>query len=44
MEEFHVLSEESSAWGSEATERGEGVGGGIGIPAPTVGTFSKIRV
>ena len=28
--------------GSEATERGEGVGGGY-LP-PTVGTFSKIRV
>ena len=28
--------------GSEATERGEGVGGGY--PPPTVGTFSKIRV
>ena len=30
--------------GSEATERGEGVGGGGGHPPPTVGTFSKIRV
>ena len=28
--------------GSEATERGKGVGGGI--TPPTVGTFSKIRV
>ena len=28
--------------GSEATEQGEGVEGGI--PAPTVGPFSKIRV
>ena len=31
--------------GSEATERGEGVGRGIPPPPPpTVGTFSKIRV
>ena len=25
--------------GSEATERGEGVGGGGGVPPPTVGSF-----
>ena len=28
--------------GSEATEPGEGVGGGGGFPPPTVGRFSKI--